>query len=117
LFGDKLEEDRVSNTFLTSQVLTDQSFSGTGGLRTLAELLFSERPGNYRIYLPDPTYGNHESIFRNAGWEKFYTYKYFDPATKGLDFEGMINSLKNAAYNSVIVLHACAHNPTGVDPT
>jgi aspartate/tyrosine/aromatic aminotransferase len=83
----------------------------------LVEFLWTERPGNFRLYLPKPTYGNHESIFRTAGWKHIHSYTYYDPKTKGLAFDGMIQSLMNAEFNSVIVLHACAHNPTGVDPT
>lgn len=61
--------------------------------------------------------GNHSLIFLNAGFEKYASYRYWDAANKALDFNGMMEDLRNAPPNSVIILHACAHNPTGVDPT
>lgn len=61
--------------------------------------------------------GNHSLVFLNAGFEKYSSYRYWDAAKKGLDFDGMMEDLRNAPPNSVIILHACAHNPTGVDPT
>lgn len=59
---------------------------------------------------------NHHAIFKNVGIEPV-DYPYYDPKTIGLDFTGLIESLKNAPARSVFLLHACAHNPTGVDPT
>jgi aspartate aminotransferase, cytoplasmic len=59
---------------------------------------------------------NHFQIFRNVGIEPI-EYPYYDPKTIGLDFDGFINSLQSAPPRSVFLLHACAHNPTGVDPT
>jgi aspartate aminotransferase, cytoplasmic len=56
-------------------------------------------------------------IFANAGFTEAKAYRYWKPETRGLDFEGMLEDLKNAPENAVIILHACAHNPTGVDPT
>ena len=56
-------------------------------------------------------------MFLNAGFQTYKSYRYWNEATKGLDFEGMMEDLRNAPANSVILLHACAHNPTGVDPT
>ena len=56
-------------------------------------------------------------VFLNAGFESYRSYRYWDEAKKGLDFDGMIEDLRNAPADSVIILHACAHNPTGVDPT
>lgn len=68
------------------------------------------------IYLSSPTWANHNQIFSNVNLP-IKTYPYFSAKTKGLDFEGMINGLQSAPKGSVILLHACAHNPTGVDPT
>ncbi len=59
---------------------------------------------------------NHHNIIRDAGLE-FSEYPYFKADTKGLDFEGMKNSLLSAKVGTIVLLHACAHNPTGVDPT
>ena len=66
--------------------------------------------------MSNPTWGNHQSIFGAAGIE-VREYRYFDKKTKGLDFTGMIADLEAAAPGSVVMLHTCAHNPTGVDPT
>ena len=61
--------------------------------------------------------GNHKLIFDTAGFKQGRAYRYWDPVTKNIDFDGMCEDLKNAPENSVIILHACAHNPTGCDPT
>jgi aspartate aminotransferase, mitochondrial len=97
---------------------TTQAISGTGALRVGGVFLarFFEGKGGKKIYLPTPTWGNHIPIFRDSGLEVKH-YKYFDKATNGLDFEGMKSSLREIPDESVVVFHACAHNPTGVDPT
>jgi len=68
------------------------------------------------VYVPDPTWGNHIKIFGNAG-HQVKKYRYYHPSTRGLDYTGMIQDLKAAPNGSIVVLHACAHNPTGVDPS
>jgi len=68
------------------------------------------------IYISEPTWGNHRSVFSESGI-KIVSYRYFNPKTLGLDYQGMIEDLKNAPAGSIILLHSCAHNPTGVDPT
>ena len=64
----------------------------------------------------DPTWGNHNTVFAKCGLD-VRKYRYFNKKTKGLDFEGMIADLRAAAPGSCVMLHTCAHNPTGVDPT
>eukprot|EP00478_Filoreta_tenera_P000593 GABV01000598.1.p1 GENE.GABV01000598.1~~GABV01000598.1.p1 ORF type:complete len:277 (-),score=117.09 GABV01000598.1:204-1034(-) len=66
--------------------------------------------------LPNPTWGNHFKVFRDAGFETT-TYRYYNKDTKGLDLEGMLSDIKAVPNESVVLLHAVAHNPTGVDPT
>lgn len=61
--------------------------------------------------------GNHTSIFLRAGFKEYRSYRYWDAATKSLDFAGFTADLSAAPENAVIILHACAHNPTGIDPT
>jgi len=94
-----------------------QSLSGTGSLRLIAQ--FIERFGlngvKPTIMLPNPTWGNHFPIFEHACLETA-TYRYYDPETIGFDVKGMLEDISNAP-PSVILLHACAHNPTGVDPS
>jgi aspartate aminotransferase len=95
-----------------------QSISGTGALRLGGVFLnrFFEGSGGKNIYLPTPTWGNHIPIFRDSGLQVIQ-YKYFDKKTNGLDFRGMMNDLESIPDESVVLFHACAHNPTGVDPT
>ena len=80
----------------------------------IADFLVKHRPAP--IYVSDPTWGNHTGIFKTAGLE-VRTYRYFDKKTMGLDFNGMIADLRKATPGSCVLLHTCAHNPTGVDPT
>lgn len=61
--------------------------------------------------------GNHRLIFHLAGFTNLCTYRYWDKEKRGLNIEGMLEDLSNAPENAVVILHACAHNPTGVDPT
>ena len=79
----------------------------------MAKFYHSQSPTS--IYIPNPTWANHQQIFANVGLP-VSIYKYYLPATKGLDFDGFLAALKDAPNGSVILLHACAHNPTGVDP-
>uniref|UniRef100_A0A672MJS7 Aspartate aminotransferase, mitochondrial n=1 Tax=Sinocyclocheilus grahami TaxID=75366 RepID=A0A672MJS7_SINGR len=67
------------------------------------------------VYLPKPSWGNHTPIFRDAGMQ-LKAYSYYDPKTCGFDFKGALDDISKIPEKSVIVLHACAHNPTGVDP-
>jgi len=92
-----------------------QTLSGTGALRILSDFLASNFP-EATIYKSSPTWGNHRKIFLKAGLKQA-DYRYYDAATRGLDIDGMLEDIANAPMGSVILLHACAHNPTGVDPT
>ncbi|XP_021916323.1 aspartate aminotransferase, cytoplasmic-like [Zootermopsis nevadensis] len=93
-----------------------QTVSGTSALRVGAELL--ARYYNYTtFYISDPTWDNHELTFLYAGFSTSRKYRYWDPVKRGVDFEGLIEDLREAPENSVIVLQLCAHNPTGCDLT
>jgi aspartate aminotransferase len=72
--------------------------------------------GHKHIYIPNPSWGNHIPIFTNAGLE-VRKYRYYDPEVSDLDFDGLIGDIKLMPEGSIILLHACAHNPTGMDPT
>ncbi|CAI0628825.1 unnamed protein product [Linum tenue] len=98
-----------------NRVTTVQCLSGTGSLRVGAEFL-ARHYHEKTIYIPNPTWGNHPKIFNLAGLS-VKTYRYYDPATKGLDFQGLLEDLGAAPSGAIVLLHACAHNPTGVDPT
>ncbi|KAF9499697.1 aspartate aminotransferase [Pleurotus eryngii] len=97
-------------------IAVTQSISGTGALRIGGAFLARHYPHSKAIYLPVPSWGNHTPIFRDSGLE-VRGYRYFDKKTVGLDFEGLKADLKAAPEQSIVLLHACAHNPTGVDPT
>lgn len=102
---------------LLERIGTCQSLSGTGALRIGAELLKETLPEGTKIYISNPTWPNHMSIFKKAGLEKQEFYPYYDAATNSLDFKGMMEFLKKADDGSIVLLHGCAHNPTGIDPT
>ncbi|ODV89983.1 hypothetical protein CANCADRAFT_99031 [Tortispora caseinolytica NRRL Y-17796] len=99
--------DRVSIT---------QTISGTGALRVGGEFLALHYPYAKKIYVPTPSWANHAAVFKHAGLE-VESYRYYNKETISLDFEGMIADIKALPEKSVVLLHACAHNPTGVDPT
>ena len=91
-----------------------QALSGTGGLRVFGEMI--RRHGQKHIYVPNPTWGNHIPIFQNSGLE-VRKYRYYDASNSSLDFDGMIKDIQEIPAGSCVLLHACAHNPTGMDPT
>lgn len=98
-----------------------QTLSGTGACRMAGVLMsrfldYGSTGGKPLVMLPNPSWANHKPIFMDAGCE-VGAYDYYDPATKSLNFDACIKSLSDAPSGSVILLHACAHNPTGVDPT
>ncbi|EEB13298.1 aspartate aminotransferase, cytoplasmic, putative [Pediculus humanus corporis] len=93
-----------------------QTLSGTGALRIGAEFLSKILKYN-TFYYSKPTWENHHLVFVNSGFTDPHTYTYWDPKTKSIDFEAMCKDISSAPENSVIILHACAHNPTGCDPT
>jgi len=106
-----------ADTVANNNIAALQSLSGTGSLRLLAGFIKRHWNGEAPVcYMSNPTWGNHHTIFQHAGL-KTSTYDYYDPSTIGLNFSGMCESVKNAADNSVFILHASAHNPTGIDPT
>ena len=99
-----------------NRVASVQSLSGTGACRVIGEFYAKFLGSGAPLYLPNPSWGNHANIFKNAGLE-VRQYKYLDAQGVGFDFEGMLADLKAAPDGSAVLLHACAHNPTGVDPT
>ncbi|GBG86913.1 hypothetical protein CBR_g44369 [Chara braunii] len=99
---------------VANRITTVQGLSGTGSLRVGAEFM-GQHYHTPIIYVPVPTWGNHNKIFPKAGL-KVQSYRYYDPATRGLNFTGMMEDLKAAPDGAIILLHVCAHNPTGVDP-
>ena len=97
------------------RVVTVQTLGGTGALKVGADFLRRFAPGA-QVWISDPSWENHRALFEGAGFA-VGTYPYYDAHTRGLDFAGMLGALENLAPGSIVVLHACCHNPTGVDPT
>jgi len=95
--------------------VTTQCISGTGSLRVGAEFFSKFFEGPKMVWLPTPTWGNHIPIFKHSGMEVKH-YRYYDPSTCGFDFEGALQDIAKMPERSLVMLHACAHNPTGVDP-
>lgn len=96
------------------QVVTAQVLGGTGGLRMGADFLKRFAPASSEVYLSSPTWENHRAVFEAAGF-KVNEYAYYDPETRGLAFGKMVASLRALPPSSIVLLHACCHNPTGVD--
>ncbi|KAF9122444.1 Aspartate aminotransferase, cytoplasmic [Mortierella sp. 14UC] len=94
-----------------------QCISGTGAVYTGAHFLSKHYPiKGAACYISKPTWANHRAIFEGVGMQVL-EYPYWDPATKGLDLKGMLGTMQSAPNGSIFLIHPCAHNPTGVDPT
>ncbi len=99
----------------SGRVATIQALGGTGGLKVGADFLRHLNP-NAKVLISDPSWENHRALFTNAGF-KVESYRYYDAQTRDLNFAGMLADLTAAAAGTVVVLHACCHNPTGYDIT
>ena len=99
----------------SGRVATVQALGGTGGLKIGADFLKKISP-QAKVMISDPSWENHRALFTNAGFE-VETYAYYDAAKRGVNFDGMLTSLNAAAPGTIVVLHACCHNPTGYDIT
>jgi aromatic-amino-acid transaminase len=96
-------------------IVTVQALGGTGGLKIGADFLKAFYPGA-QVWISEPSWENHRQLFEAAGF-KVESYPYYDPQTHGLDFAGMQRALSALPAGTIVVLHACCHNPTGVDLT
>ena len=94
---------------------TAQTPGGTGGLRVAADFIANQTSAK-RIWISNPSWPNHKNIFSAVGLEVL-EYAYYDAANHALDFDGLLNSLKQAQAGDVVLFHGCCHNPTGIDPT
>lgn len=99
----------------SGRVVTVEALGGTGGLKVGADFLKKLLPSS-KVAISDPTWENHRGVFENAGFE-VVNYDYYDPSSHGLNFAKMVQSLSGMPAGTIVVLHACCHNPTGVDPT
>ena len=98
-----------------SRIITVQTLGGTGGLKVGADFLRRTLP-QAQVWISEPSWENHRAIFENAGFA-VNAYPYYDAPTHGVNFDGMIDCLGGLPAGSIVVLHACCHNPTGVDLT
>jgi aspartate/tyrosine/aromatic aminotransferase len=108
LFGEDnaaIKEERIA---------TVQTLSGTGSLRV--GMTFIQKHIGSEVLISKPTWANHQNIIKESGLKVGF-YPYWDANTKGLNYKGMCETLEKANEGTVVLLHACAHNPTGVDPT
>jgi aromatic-amino-acid transaminase len=97
----------------TKRVVTVQSLGGTGALKVGADFLRRADP-DAQVWISDPSWENHRALFEYAGF-KVNTYPYYDPASHGCRFSAMLAGLSELPAGAIVVLHACCHNPTGVD--
>jgi aromatic-amino-acid transaminase len=107
LFGANVES-------LTESLAVVQTVGGSGALKVGADFL-KQNFSSSSVYFSDPTWDNHIGIFEGAGFQ-VGQYRYYDPQTKGLDFQGMLEDLNKLKRHDIALLHPCCHNPTGVDP-
>jgi aromatic-amino-acid transaminase len=106
---------KESKALQENRIVTVQALGGTGGLKVGADFLKRISP-EAQVWISDPSWENHRQLFEAAGF-KVNSYPYYDARTHGLDFAGMQRSLAGLPAGSIVVLHACCHNPTGVDLT
>jgi len=98
-----------------NRVAAVQTLSGTGSCRLMADFMHRFAP-NAKCFMPTPTWSNHHNIFRDGGVE-IQGLRYYKEDTCSLDYDALLEDINNAPAGSFFLLHACAHNPTGVDPT
>jgi aromatic-amino-acid transaminase len=96
-----------------NRVVTVQALGGTGGLKIGADFLRRIAP-DAQVWISEPSWENHRALFESAGF-MVNVYPYYDPSSHGVDFAGMMATLRALPPASIVVLHACCHNPTGVD--
>ena len=97
------------------RAVTVQAIGGTGALKIGADFLQRFAPGS-SVYISDPSWENHRALFESAGFT-VNNYRYYDAATRGVDFAGMLADIKAMPKGAIVLLHACCHNPTGADLT
>ncbi len=102
-----------SNAAKENRIVTVQALGGTGGLKVGADFLRRFAPGA-QVWISDPSWENHRALFESAGFV-VNTYPYYEPASHGLKFDAMLEALQKLPPGAIVVLHACCHNPTGVD--
>lgn len=112
----KLAYTENNKALQENRIVSVQALSGTGSLRIGMEFLKEHYPGPKKVMVPNPSWPNHKNIV-NRSHLNFMEYRYYDFDKKGLNLEGMLEDLDKAERGTIIILHVCAHNPTGMDPT
>ncbi|WP_186161035.1 amino acid aminotransferase [Burkholderia gladioli] len=109
----KLLLGKDSALIAAGRVVTAQAIGGTGALKIGADFLRTLNP-SAKVAISDPSWENHRALFETAGF-KVEAYPYYDAATHGVNFDAMLAALNSYEAGTIVVLHACCHNPTGVD--
>jgi len=104
-----------SDVIASGRAVTVQTLGGTGALKVGADFLRTLLPESH-VVISNPSWENHRALFERAGFN-VETYPYYHADTHGLDFDGMLAGLRALPAKTIVVLHACCHNPTGVDPS
>ncbi|MBC3920003.1 aspartate/tyrosine/aromatic aminotransferase [Undibacterium sp. CY18W] len=104
-----------SDVVREKRAITAQAIGGTGALKLGADFLQRFSPTS-EVWISDPSWENHRALFESAGF-KVNSYPYYDASTRGVNFVGMLDALKSMPEGSIVLLHACCHNPTGADLT
>ncbi|MBP7240709.1 amino acid aminotransferase [Amaricoccus sp.] len=120
LLGDSAFNEAMADLVLGAdrprdRIAMSQQVGGTGAVRQLFDLARRANP-DVTVWLPDPTWPNHAAILKGTGIP-FRAHRYFDPATRGVDFDGMMADLRGMKAGDVLLLHGCCHNPTGANLT
>jgi aspartate aminotransferase len=120
LLGDSAFNEAMAELVLgpdrpRDRIAMSQAVGGTGAVRQLFDLARRANP-DLTVWLPDPSWPNHAAILKGTGIP-FRSYRYFDPATRGVDFAGMIEDLRGMKPGDLLLLHGCCHNPTGANLT
>lgn len=115
IFNNSDKDANGAQLIQDGRIVSSQTISGTGSLRVIADFLKRFNSAG-KIYVPKPTWANHIAVFTDAGLEAEY-YAYYNTSKNDLDYEQLKQSLNNADNESVVLLHACCHNPTGMDLT
>lgn len=111
---------RNSEAMSDGRVVTVQTLSGSGALRvglTFIARFYADAPRLPLVYIPSPTWNNHRDIVPDAGLGEARTFRYLHATSGGVDMPGLLADLADAPAGSIVILHGCAHNPTGADPT
>lgn len=113
IFNNSNKDVNGAKLIADGRIVTAQTISGTGSLRVIADFL-KRFYSSGNIIVPKPTWANHVAVFNDAGISTDY-YNYYDKANNDLDFANLKKSISAAPQESIILLHACCHNPTGMD--